>query len=153
MKSADPPAPPRSRSVPLKRCRRQPTPRATAAKQNTMKCSLLLALAVRAQFGHGFTGPAGGFVLSNCVSTAARCNSNIPSIVRRGVATTTFKAAASGGDGDVSGCSGSQRAGDVIACSLPPSMMCQACVWCSSSVARFVWQKRRWCGFVPPVLT
>ncbi|CAM9571204.1 unnamed protein product [Scytosiphon promiscuus] len=65
-----------------------------------MKCSLLLALAVRAQFGHGFMGPAGGFVLSNCVSTAARCNSNIPSIVRRGVASTSFNAAASGGDGD-----------------------------------------------------
>ncbi|CAB1102614.1 unnamed protein product [Ectocarpus sp. CCAP 1310/34] len=65
-----------------------------------MKCSLLLALAFRAQFGQGFVGPTGGLVLSNCVSVAARSNN----IVRRGVASTSLKAAASdnGSDGKAS---------------------------------------------------
>lgn len=66
-----------------------------------MKCSLLLALAFRAQFGQGFVGPTGGLVLSNCVSVAARSNNNI---VRRGVASTSLKAAASDKGNDVSGC-------------------------------------------------
>ncbi|CAM9492662.1 unnamed protein product, partial [Ectocarpus fasciculatus] len=63
-----------------------------------MKCSLLLALAFRAQFGQGFVGPTGGLVLSNCVSVAARGNGN--NIVRRGVASTSLKAAASGKGSD-----------------------------------------------------
>lgn len=78
--------------------------RAKTAQYDEMKCSLLLALAVRAQFGHGFTGPAGGLVLSHCVSAAARCNSGMTNIVaRRGVASTAMKAAASAGDDNVSG--------------------------------------------------
>ncbi|CBN75285.1 DNA-binding protein HU [Ectocarpus siliculosus] len=64
-----------------------------------MKCSLLLALAFRAQSGQGFVGPTGGLVLSNCVSVAARSNNNI---VRRGVASTSLKAAASDEGSDAS---------------------------------------------------
>lgn len=71
------------------------------AAQKEMKCSLLFALALRAQSGQGFVGPTGGLVLSNCVSAAAAAHNGI---VRRGVASTTFRAAAaSDGDSDVSG--------------------------------------------------
>ena len=64
-----------------------------------MKCSLLFALALRAQVGHGFAGPVGGLALSNCFSAAAGASNGI---VRRGVASTSLKAAASKGS-DVSG--------------------------------------------------
>eukprot|EP00752_Nemacystus_decipiens_P005903 g5336.t1 len=57
-----------------------------------MKCSLLFALALRAQVGHGFAGPAGSLALSNCFSAAAGATNGI---VRRGVASTALKAAAS----------------------------------------------------------
>lgn len=65
-----------------------------------MKCSLLFALALRAQIGHGFVGPAGSLALSNCFSAAAGARNGI---VRRGVASTSVKAAASGSGSEVSG--------------------------------------------------
>lgn len=57
-----------------------------------MKCALLFALALRAQLGQGFVGPAGGLALSNCVSAAAGARNGI---VRRGLSSTSIKAAAS----------------------------------------------------------
>lgn len=66
-----------------------------------MKCSLLFALALRAQCGNAFVGPTGGLALSNCVSAAAAAHNGI---VRRGVASTpqARAAAASDADSDVS---------------------------------------------------
>eukprot|EP00903_Cladosiphon_okamuranus_P011394 g10737.t1 len=60
-----------------------------------MKCSLLFALVLRAQVGHGFAGPAGSLALSNCFSAAAGASNGI---VRRGVASTPVRAAAKTSD-------------------------------------------------------
>lgn len=104
-----------------------PPTRTTVA--STMKCSLLLALAFRAQLGQGFVGPTGGLVLSNCVSVAARGSNNI---VRRGVASTSLKAAASDKGSDVSGC---YAHGSFIGqCCCP---FCRTtCLCCTASVLR-----------------
>ncbi|CAN0340086.1 unnamed protein product [Pylaiella littoralis] len=66
-----------------------------------MKCSLLFALALRAQCGNAFVGPIGGLALSNCVSAAVGAQNGI---VRRGVASTpqARAAAASSADSEVS---------------------------------------------------
>lgn len=65
-----------------------------------MKCSLLFALALRAQCGNAFVGPTGSLALSNCVSAAAGAHNGI---VRRGVASTPQAKATATADSEVSG--------------------------------------------------